>query len=121
MRRVERATLIANRAQYNALFKFGDLIIDPRHRLVTLNGKEIHFTPTEFSLLTTFAKHPHDVLKRETLLEEVWDWPDASGTRTVDSHVQSLRHKIGSSWIRTIHGIGYAFEPPDEDYDQIFN
>ena len=118
LRRVERATLIAKREQYSNLFKFGNLVIDPKQRLVTIGEKAIHFTPTEFSLLTTFANHPHEVLKRETLLEKVWDWPDASGTRTVDSHVKSLRRKIGSSWIRTIHGVGYAFEPPKEDYEQ---
>lgn len=49
----------------------------------------------------------------EQLLEEVWDWVDASGTRTVDSHVKALRHKLGSSTIRTVHGVGYAFEPPE--------
>lgn len=52
------------------------------------------------------------VLTREKLLEEVWDWVDASGTRTVDSHVKALRHKLGADTIRTVHGVGYAFEPP---------
>ena len=121
LRRVERAAIIAKREQYNTLIKFGNLIIDTKQRLVTIGEKAIHFTPTEFSLLTTFANHPHEVLKRETLLEKVWDWPDASGTRTVDSHVKSLRHKIGSDWIRTIHGVGYAFEPPKEDYEPEFD
>ena len=53
------------------------------------------------------------MLTREKLLEEVWDWVDASGTRTVDSHVKALRHKLGSKTIRTVHGVGYAFEPPE--------
>ncbi len=51
------------------------------------------------------------MLTREKLLEEVWDWVDASGTRTVDSHVKALRHKLGADTIRTVHGVGYAFEP----------
>ena len=50
--------------------------------------------------------------ENEKLLEEVWDWVDASGTRTVDSHVKALRHKLGADTIRTVHGVGYAFEPP---------
>jgi DNA-binding response OmpR family regulator len=50
------------------------------------------------------------VASREQLLAEVWDWADASGTRTVDSHVKALRKKIGADWIRTVHGIGYALE-----------
>ena len=40
------------------------------------------------------------------------DWVDASGTRTVDSHVKALRRKLGADLIRTVHGVGYAFEPP---------
>ena len=68
--------------------------------------------PTEFDLLATLARRPKSVLTREKLLEEVWDWVDASGTRTVDSHVKALRHKLGADTIRTVHGVGYAFEPP---------
>ena len=41
---------------------------------------------------------------------EVWGWSDASGTRTLDSHVKSLRSKIGATRVRTVHGVGYALE-----------
>lgn len=50
------------------------------------------------------------MLSREHLLAEVWDWPDAAGTRTVDSHVRSLRGKLGAGLVRTVHGVGYALE-----------
>ena len=50
------------------------------------------------------------MLSREQLLAEVWDWADASGTRTVDSHIKALRRKIGAERIRTVHGVGYALE-----------
>ena len=50
------------------------------------------------------------VLTRERLLAEVWGWADASGTRTVDSHVKALRRKLGADLIRTVHGVGYALE-----------
>ena len=83
-------------------------------RLVTVDGEQVHLTPTEFDLLVTLARKPKSVLTREKLLEEVWDWVDASGTRTVDSHVKALRHKLGSETIRTVHGVGYAFEPPEQ-------
>ena len=46
------------------------------------------------------------------LLAEVWDWADATGTRTVDSHIKALRRKIGAELIRTVHGVGYALEAP---------
>jgi DNA-binding response OmpR family regulator len=71
---------------------------------------EVHLTPTEFDLLVCLAPRPGQVLTREQLLAEVWDWPDASGTRTVDSHVKALRAKIGADLVRTVHGVGYALE-----------
>jgi DNA-binding response OmpR family regulator len=75
------------------------------------DGAEVHLTPTEFDLLLALAASPRTVLTRERLLAEVWDWVDASGTRTVDSHVKALRRKLGSDLIRTVHGVGYALEP----------
>jgi DNA-binding response OmpR family regulator len=78
---------------------------------VWVGGSEIHLTPTEFDLLVYLAGSPGAVLTRENLYAEVWGWPGASGTRTVDSHVKALRAKIGPDRIRTVHGIGYALEP----------
>ena len=112
LRRVDRAKVIAKNAENEKILDFGSLIIDPAQRTVVLNGNDVHLTPTEFDLLATLARKPKSVLTREKLLEEVWDWVDASGTRTVDSHVKALRHKLGPDMIRTVHGVGYAFEPP---------
>ena len=114
LRRVDRAKVIAKNSENEKLLDFGSLVIDPAQRIVTVNGEQVHLTPTEFDLLATLARKPKSVLTREKLLEEVWDWVDASGTRTVDSHVKALRHKLGSKNIRTVHAVGYAFEPPEE-------
>ena len=114
LRRVERAKVIAKNSENEKILNFGSLVIDPAQRLVTVDGEQVHLTPTEFDLLVTLARKPKSVLTREKLLEEVWDWVDASGTRTVDSHVKALRHKLGSETIRTVHGVGYAFEPPEQ-------
>ena len=95
------------------------LEIDPAQRRVRIGAggddgsmyqDEAHLTPTEFDLLACLAGQPRTVLSREKLLAEVWDWLDASGTRTVDSHVKAVRRKIGAEWIRTVHGVGYALE-----------
>jgi DNA-binding response OmpR family regulator len=75
-------------------------------------GAEVHLTPTEFDLLARLAAAPGEVLTRERLLADVWDWEAASGTRTVDSHVKALRAKIGPDRVRTVHGVGYALEEP---------
>lgn len=110
LRRVERAQELAKHAPAGRI-SVGTLGIDRARREVTVAGDLVHLTPTEFDLLVCLAEQPGTVLTREHLLEEVWDWPDAA-TRTVDSHVKSLRAKIGSTFVRTVHGVGYALETP---------
>lgn len=110
LRRVDRAASLAVEETAETPLRFGDVEIDQRQRRVTRAGEEVHLTPTEFDLLVCLANEPKAVLTRERLLAEVWDWADASGTRTVDSHVKALRRKLGSSLIRTVHGVGYALD-----------
>jgi DNA-binding response OmpR family regulator len=113
LRRVDRASELAQRAeQAPAVHTVGDLVVDTGARHCTAAGERVHLTPTEFDLLACLAAAPGRVLTRERLLAEVWDWPGASGTRTVDSHVKSLRAKIGADRVRTAHGVGYALEVP---------
>jgi len=109
LRRVERAATLATSG---GPLVAGDLRLDPGTRRVTVADEPVHLTPTEFDLLACLARRPGQVLSRETLLAEVWDWAvDASTTRTVDSHVRALRAKIGADRVRTVHGVGYALEP----------
>lgn len=108
LRRVERAQELANRTP--AELVVGPLRIDQARRRVNNGGVDVHLTPTEFDLLVCLAAKPGTVLTREHLLAEVWDWADAAGTRTVDSHVKSLRSKLGPRRVRTVHGVGYALE-----------
>ena len=90
--------------------RFGDLEINQAERRVLRGGVEAHLTPTEFDLLVHLAGSPRTVLARERLLAEIWGWADASGTRTVYSHIKALRRKLGADLIRTVHGVGYALE-----------
>jgi DNA-binding response OmpR family regulator len=107
LRRVERAQeLLGRRA-----LELGGLRIDAAARRVWRDGEEVRLTPTEFELLICLASRARTVVSRERLMAEVWDWPDAAGTRTVDSHVKGLRAKLGGELIRTVHGVGYALEP----------
>jgi DNA-binding response OmpR family regulator len=108
LRRVDRAAELAARPATSDL---GDLRIDAAARRVSVAETEVHLTPTEFDLLLCLAASPGVVLTRENLYAEVWGWPGASGTRTVDSHVKALRAKIGADRVRTVHGVGYALEP----------
>ncbi|ACZ31500.1 two component transcriptional regulator, winged helix family [Xylanimonas cellulosilytica DSM 15894] len=112
LRRVERAQQAVVTSPADPPLVMGDVTIDRAQRRVHRAGEEVHLTPTEFELLVMLASSPKTVLTRERLLAEVWDWADASGTRTVDSHIKALRRKLGPDLIRTVHGVGYAFEPP---------
>jgi len=106
LRRVERAAeLVGRRA-----LELGDLRLDAAARRVWRGREEIRLTPTEFDLLLCLAATPGAVVSRDRLMAEVWGWPGASGTRTVDSHVKGLRAKVGVDRIRTVHGVGYALE-----------
>jgi DNA-binding response OmpR family regulator len=112
LRRVRRAAELARDGEAAPLQKLGDLEIDRSGRRVRRAGAEVHLTPLEFDLLACLARRPQQVLSREQLLAQVWDWSDASGTRTVDSHVKAVRRKLGTDVIRTVHGVGYAVGVP---------
>ena len=106
LRRVDRAAELAGRRA----LELGDVRVDAAARRVWRDGEDVRLTPTEFDLLLCLASTPGAVVSRERLMAEVWGWPGASGTRTVDSHVKGLRAKVGADRIRTVHGVGYAFE-----------
>ncbi len=91
-----------------SVIEVGEVAIDAGARRVRVGGKEVHLTPTEFDLLRYLAERPDRVATREELLEQVWGYAVALGLRTVDSHVRSLRRKVGADVIRTVHGVGYA-------------
>jgi DNA-binding response OmpR family regulator len=90
--------------------RIADVELDPDRRRVRRNGDAVHLTPTEFDLLQYLASRPGRVATREELLEQVWGYDIPSGARTVDSHIRSLRRKLGPELIRTVHGVGYAVE-----------
>jgi DNA-binding response OmpR family regulator len=113
LRRVERMERAAAGDDAGPPIALGDLEINRAERRVRRAGVEAHLTPTEFDLLVHLASRPRAVLPRERLLADVWGWADASGTRTVDSHVKALRRKLGADLIRTVHGVGYALEVPE--------
>jgi DNA-binding response OmpR family regulator len=88
--------------------------IDPTRRRVAVDGTDVPLTPLEFEILLTLAREPGVVFTREQLMERVWGYRDYAGGRVVDSHVARIRRKLGEDgdgprFIRTIHGVGYAF------------
>ena len=89
----------------------GALTIDHRARRVSLAGKEISLTPKEFDLLARLAEDPGAAVRREQIIEEVWDEHWWGPTKTLDVHIASLRKKLGDpTLISTVRGIGYRLE-----------
>src|SRR5919106_3083451 len=88
--------------------RLGAMVVDRRTRRVTVADHEIELTPKEFDLLAVLAAEPGTVLRREHLLEQVWDVNWFGSTKTLDVHVASLRKKLGDpGWIETVRGVGF--------------
>ncbi len=93
-----------------------DIVLNTETREVYKGSEKISLTPTEFSLLELFMRHPRRVFTRETLLNRIWGYDYAGDTNIVDVHISHLRDKIGDKpprLIRTHYGVGYAFYPEE--------
>ncbi len=84
-------------------------------RTVYIGDEKLNLTPKEYELIEMMAKHPMQVFTREQLLRVVWGYEFAGDSRTVDTHVKSLRERLGKhrSLIATVWGVGYRFDPPE--------
>src|SRR5262245_18693539 len=91
---LRRAQLTRSTPEAGVL-RLGDLQIDPARRDVAIDGRLVALKPREFDLLLFLARHPGQVFSREQLLERVWGYDYAGDTRTVDTHVKTLRDKLG--------------------------
>ncbi|GAB4402998.1 MAG: response regulator transcription factor [Anaerolineales bacterium] len=94
---------------------FGDLTLDLSRGEVRLGERPVPLKPKEYDLLVFLARNRGMVLSRDLILERVWGWDFAGGTRTVDVHVRWLREKIEAdpanpTRIVTVRGMGYRFE-----------
>jgi DNA-binding response OmpR family regulator len=91
------------------------LVLDPLRHLVLRDNQPINLTAKEFSLLATLLQRPGQVFTRSVLLDTVWGGSSDVYTNVVDLYVSYLRKKLDltgkPSHIRTVRGVGYAFEP----------
>ena len=92
----------------------GQLHLDRTSHRVFLAGKEVTLTPKAITLLEYLMTHPDELVSRDRLLDAVWGWDDAVGTRAVDTRIAELRRLLGDNanqpvFIETISGQGYRF------------
>lgn len=89
----------------------GELTIDANAREVRVGGRRVDVTRKEFDLLWLLAASPDVVVPRQRVVREVWG--DSWSRRTVDTHVSSLRNKLGDGdWIVTVRGVGFRLGDP---------
>ena len=106
LRRVRRPAV--SRQEWTVLS--GSLQIDPRARQVWIADQAVELTRKEFDLLHLLASQPGAVFSRRELMSQVWQEDWMTSGRTIDTHVSTLRGKLGDvNWIVTVRGIGYRF------------
>ena len=104
--RIEK--ILYRAGKFNKVLKFRDIVIDQETRTITKNGNIVMLQPIEYDLLLTLIRHKNCSLCRERLLSEIWGYAYTGTTRTVDTHISSLRRKLDlSDAIISIPKIGY--------------
>ena len=115
---VARVEAILRRSNINQkqIENFGGIEIDSEGRTVSVDGKQIELSLREYELLTYLIENSGIALSREKILNNVWNYDYYGDSRTIDSHIKKIRHKLGKKgkYIKTIRGIGYKFEVKNE-------
>jgi DNA-binding response OmpR family regulator len=98
----------------NSRLEFGDVVLDPRGRMLHKSGEVVALKPKEFDLLYFLVRNAGQVFTREHILENVWGYDFFGGSRTVDVHIRWLRERLEDTPARpkhllTVRGVGYKF------------
>jgi len=112
---VARVKAVLRRARgevFTPTLRVGDIEIDLQKREVTVAGKPVELTPTEFEILSLLARHPGRVFTRLEILQRIQSYAYETYERTVDVHIRNLRKKIepdpkNPRYILTVYGVGY--------------
>ena len=91
---------------------YGGIEIDKEGRTVTVDGKVLELSLREYELLIYLVENENIALSRDKILNNVWNYDYYGDSRTIDSHIKKIRHKLGKrgKYIKTMRGVGYKFE-----------
>jgi len=111
---VARIKAILNRTQAkeSQTKEYGGIVIDTEGRTVSVDGKPIELSLREYELLKYLLDNENVALSRDKILNNVWNYDYYGDSRTIDSHIKKIRHKLGKrgKYIKTMRGVGYKFE-----------
>jgi two-component system response regulator RegX3 len=119
IRAVLRRTAAPPPTPLGEVVELGDVRVDRARRSATLAGEQLELSRKEFDLLQLLVDNAGTVVKRERLIDEVWDTNWFGSTKTLDVHVSALRKKLGDDpstprYIHTVRGVGFRFAGQDE-------
>ncbi len=112
LRRTERS------APASEVLRVGDVVVDVPRMRVTVAGRAVELTATEFQLTSTLARSPGRVFTRAQLLDAVRGVAVESYERAIDAHIKNIRHKLepdsrSPRYVLTVYGVGYRFAEPE--------
>lgn len=111
---VARVEAILNRVRgnQNKVDDYGGITIDSDGRTVKVDGKQVEMSLREYELLKYLVDNQGIALSRDKILNNVWNYDYYGDSRTIDSHIKKIRHKLGKKgkYIETMRGVGYKFE-----------
>lgn len=110
-----RALLRRTEGNPAPLQHIGALTLDPGSRTASLAHAPLDLSAREYALLEALSAHPGRALSREQLEEALYGWGEEVASNAIEVHIHHLRRKLGTEWIRTLRGIGYALYPPVRD------
>lgn len=111
---LRRGDMVRDSTEKEEYVSIGGLEIDRKRREISLDGKPVDLTQTEFDLLWLLASHRGTVYSRKDIVKALWGYEDPGISRTIDTHVARLRKKIerdssNPEFIKTVTGVGYKF------------
>lgn len=91
---------------------YDGIVINEKGRTITVDGKLIELSLREYELLKYLLDNENIALSRDKILNNVWNYDYYGDSRTIDSHIKKIRHKLGKKgkYIQTMRGLGYKFE-----------
>lgn len=109
--RVE-AILKRTKADTREIKDYSGIEIDKEGRSIAVDGKTLELSLREYELLVYLVENKNIALSRDKILNNVWNYDYYGDSRTIDSHIKKIRHKLGKKgkYIKTIRGVGYKFE-----------